>query len=605
MRSRRFGVVALWAAALLGSAGGGEVGAADVYWAFGDSITWAAGLDGETFPSGQHFCGTPDVPYPPNPCGYQGRLQASLGKTVWNRGRAGETTAGGLTRIVLAGEPLETDRCSDSEAGDVVLIMEGTNDGGQSALTNKANLAFIVDLATSKCVHSAIATLIRRLQPSPIGWLIGDPDHPYTADLSSKISDISIDKNRALVDVYASICPIQDCFFANYWPYIVNGDPGHIDASGYDLMEPIFYDLITDRPVAGAVTNLSPSTNITDTTPTFSWNEQIDSDWYFLEVNGGASHGSWYPEEAICSGGSCLVTPGGMMPGGHHSWRVRTRNLQGVGAWSATQAFSIGLPGPANPMTPTGDIFDATPDYTWTEAADATGYEIELEDSLGGVGQPDTSAPSCGGGTCSVTTLPGGALSAGAYAWRVRGTNGSGEGPWSGQLAFTLYTAAPAAPTLVYPLDDVFATSPATPTYRWLPVLGATTYDVKVDGTVPAALDNLLASIHCTNALCEVAQPTSLTVGANTWTARAGNIHGEGPFAGLVSYELLACSPPDLVVDDVTMPPFRACGTVSTAVSGFTVGFGGGVIFHAGSKIELGDGFVVESGGSFTGRVDY
>jgi len=78
-----------------------------------------------------------------------------------------------------------------------------------------------------------------------------------------------------------------------------------------------------------------------------------------------------------------------------------------------------------------------------------------------------------------------------------------------------------------------------------------------------------------------------------------------GPLAGLVSYELLACSPPDLVVDDVTMPPFRACGTVSTAASGFTVGFGEDVIFHAGSKIELGDGFVVESGGSFTGWVDY
>ena len=102
-------------------------------------------------------------------------------------------------------------------------------------------------------------------------------------------------------------------------------------------------------------------------------------------------------------------------------------------------------------------------------------------------------------------THPGGALAADAYKWRVRGTNGSGEGPWSGQLAFTLYIEEPAAPTLVYPLGDVFATSPATPTYRWLSVPGATTYDVKVDGMVPAApLIDLEASVYCANALCEI-----------------------------------------------------------------------------------------------------
>ena len=44
---------------------------------------------------------------------------------------------------------------------------------------------------------------------------------------------------------------------------------------------------------------------------------------------------------------------------------------------------------------------------------------------------------------------------------------------------------------------------------------------------------------------------------------------------------------------------------MSTAASGFTVGSGGDVIFHAGKTIKLGDGFAVETGRSFSGRVDY
>ena len=313
---------------------------ADQYWAFGDSITNAVNLD----PDYAATC-TPAI-YPAK-CGYQGRLQDNLGKTVFNRGVPGEKTPDGLSRIDDPGEPLNANRCDDPNAGDVLALMEGSNNNNISAATIQSNLQAMMDLAATKCVHSLIASIIRRLAPwAGIGSTIGAPNHTKTTDVASAIGQVATASNRTLVGVWDVLCDdpewpaAQPCFNTHYWGKFISGDPGHVDSSGYNIMEPLFRNAITAHPVAGAATNLSPSSNITDTTPTFSWDEHTDSDWYFLDVNSLSSHGWWYPEEAICSGGTCTVTPAGVLAAGHHDWRVRTRNLQGVGAWTPTQPFS-------------------------------------------------------------------------------------------------------------------------------------------------------------------------------------------------------------------------------------------------------------------------
>jgi len=74
--TRRFVLVlllALWTPVI--------VGAADLYWAFGDSITRGGFFDPD-YP-GAISCVINPPAYPVK-CGYQGRLQDNLGKTVLN-----------------------------------------------------------------------------------------------------------------------------------------------------------------------------------------------------------------------------------------------------------------------------------------------------------------------------------------------------------------------------------------------------------------------------------------------------------------------------------------------------------------------------------------
>ena len=324
--------------------------------------------------------------------------------------------------------------------------MEGTNDIslGVSTTSIKANLADMVSLATEQCVDTAIAQTIRRLLSSaPTGSTTGDPDHPATLALAIAVAQLAAAEKRAYVAIWGTLCPEQPCFDFHYWGKLNGGDPGHIDSSGYDQMEPLFRARINFRPAAGQVGNLSPTGTIIDTMPTFTWNEwdttAFGFDWYFLEVDGGASHGLWYPEEAICSAGACSVTPGDVLASGSHDWRVRTRNLRGVGLWTSLQSFTVGTPpGPAVPVSPSGDLCDATPEYSWSEAAGATHYDLEVEDSQGGVTPlgPYDAASACSLGMCAVT---GPTLGADDYSWRVRGTNSAGDGPWSAMLDFTLY----------------------------------------------------------------------------------------------------------------------------------------------------------------------
>jgi lysophospholipase L1-like esterase len=600
--------------------------AATDYWAFGDSITRGSGdpikpevaFDKEDFPTG---------PCPREACGYNWRLQSALAaegisNVVINRGWGAEDTLLGKSRIDDPGEPLYASRCADPNAGDVLLLMEGTNDvsgilSGSGATTTSVrnNLAFMLDLATTKCVHSAIAsTVTRLLAGTSDGSNLGDWNEPVTLDLATKISSLAAQRNRPYVDVLNALCRdadpdvAQGCYDTHFWGRLSANDPGHVDRSGYDVMAPVFEVVILASPAAGAASLSAPEGDITSATPSFVWTREENSDWYFLEVDGGSSYGRWHPEEAVCSAGTCSVTPTVMLADGAHNWRVRTRNLRGVADWSAAGSFTVWTnpPGPVTLEAPEGDLFESTPytpTYEWQAATDANGYELEVEDASESVVVAETYDSSiCTLSDCSDTPTTG--LAAGEYLWRVRATNPAGAGPWSDFMAFTIYDSVPGAPTSLSPLDDVFDT---TPMYRWRPVPGATAYDVRVDGTIPGVLDGLNPAVVCTSSVCGVEQPDALAVGTHTWRVRGSNPFGDGSESAEVTYEVLDCASwPDLEVGNTSLPPFEACVRLYTdAIGGFTVGAAATVEFHAGDIVELWNGFSVESGGSFTARVDY
>jgi poly(3-hydroxybutyrate) depolymerase len=104
-------------------------------------------------------------------------------------------------------------------------------------------------------------------------------------------------------------------------------------------------------PVANAAppaaTLTSPSGNISDTTPTYTWNAVSDSTWYYLWVNDstGNKAKTWYTaSDAGCSlgSGTCSVTPSTTLAQGAGQWWIRTWNDSGYGPWSSASNFTVG-----------------------------------------------------------------------------------------------------------------------------------------------------------------------------------------------------------------------------------------------------------------------
>ncbi len=296
---------------------------------------------------------------------------------------------------------------------------------------------------------------------------------------------------------------------------------------------------------------------------------------------------------------------------GGHTFRVRTRNLRGVGGWSATSSFTVWttLPGATAPTAPTGDGCEGTagpysPTFQWAEATNAKDYQLQVTNVASAsvvINQTFSASGNCGAGSCSVT--PAAALGPGEYTWRVMATNPFGNGPWTADTAFSLFPSTLAAPSSVYPVDDVFDT---TPTYRWNGVAGAETYDLDVDASVTSHS----AATACTGLACAVTGGT-LAVGAHAWEVTAKNrCDLTGASTGANAFDILTCAMPvDVDLPDPGAPingtlTETACGELR-ALAGYIVGGTGVVTFHGGSAVVLGNGFEVSTGGTFTARADY
>jgi lysophospholipase L1-like esterase len=596
-------------AVLTATSGSTLVGAID-YYAFGDSVTRGEGAGFSLDEAAGTDCLTANL-YP-SKCGYHWRLEDSLegagvDANVRNRGIGGETTAEGMSRI----DSVLSNRCTAKNAADVLLLMEGTNDISQqiSFVSIEDNLTAMLNKARNKCVHAAIASTIRRLAAgAPPGSTQGAPNHQDTRDLKNLIRDLAALKNRAFVNPYAVLCPNQTCFDAHYWPKFLQGDPGHIDASGYNIMAPLFHDVIVAQALPAAPAPMSPSGDITNTTPLFTWSSVSGADWYFLSIDGGAHYGRWQPEEEICSGTTCSFDPGLDLTAGNHSWELRARNLRGNGGWSASQPFTVWTepPGAATPGLPGGnECVAATPfavTYTWDAAAGATNYDLEVEDaSAAVVTQASYDAGLvCSGSDCSVAH-PAPGLDAGSYRWRVRGVNPAGEGPWTAKTEFSVYPDTLVPATLTYPLESTFD---PTPTFRWFSVSGAADYDLEIDANPPT---NYPEEGICSSGLCEVTEGSTLAPGGHSWRVRANNpctLAWSGP----IGFDVLVCDS----ADPLELPATMANGIVEEsdcqeiwALEGYVIQPGGDVTFHAGQMIRIGNGFIVESGGSLRCRVDY
>ena len=195
-----------------------------VYLAFGDSIT-AGSFDD------------------PDGGGYPARLEELLNArgapaVVENHGVPGETTAEALSRV---GDVLDA-------GGDVLLLMEGTNDIRElSPETIAFNLAEIAERAEARGVDVVHGTIIPRHPSASF-----DGTNRGTGAFNGLIRELAWENRRNLADpFYVVFRQTPDAFSTLY------ADNFHPNAEGYDLLAEVWADALTGRdeipPVTGRV----------------------------------------------------------------------------------------------------------------------------------------------------------------------------------------------------------------------------------------------------------------------------------------------------------------------------------------------------------------
>ncbi len=201
------------------------------YVAFGDSVTE----------------GTGDSPRPDGRAGYPPRLEQLVANSVViNEGLGGERTTEGLTRIdsvLRAG-------------GDVLLLMEGTNDVNAELgpETTAFNLAQMARKAENSGFDVIQATVIPRWPEAA-----RDSDNILTRQTNQSVRNIAGINGRQLVDVNETFLNL-DRLFALYYDDRRGDAVGHPSAQGYDVIAQAFADVIlgndTINPAPGLITPL-------------------------------------------------------------------------------------------------------------------------------------------------------------------------------------------------------------------------------------------------------------------------------------------------------------------------------------------------------------
>lgn len=178
--------------------------------------------------------------------------------TVRNEGMPSENTAEGLTRI---DDVLRL-------GGDVVLIMEGTNDIGPgiSAETTRFNLDEMAEKAERRGIGVVHATTIPRI-PSATK----DGNNLLNQQLNQEVRDLAGKANRRLADPFHVFGLSGARAFEDLYDDSNPKDAvGHPNAAGYDAMAQLFFDVVTNNdrvpPVFGRLAPTNGSRDVPATT---------------------------------------------------------------------------------------------------------------------------------------------------------------------------------------------------------------------------------------------------------------------------------------------------------------------------------------------------
>ncbi len=292
-----------------------------------------------------------------------------------------------------------------------------------------------------------------------------------------------------------------------------------------------------------AVTLVAPTGTTSATRPTYTWNADLYSGWYYLWVNGPSGNvlKTWYTAaDAGCSSGldTCSITPSITLGNGAYTWWVQPWDVAGTGPWSAAMNFTVVPPplGQASLISPSGTIANYNPTYVWSKVTASTWYQLSVSGPSGYTFTKWYEGTTiCGASTCFIAgATPN--LAIGSFTWKVQTWNSGGVGPWSATLSFSTPVPTPPGPaTLTSPSGSIGTTMP---TYTWNVVSDSTYYYLWVDGPSGNVIKTWYTSAqaNCNSTSCSVTPSTALGGGTYTWKVQTWNAYGVGPWSATMSF---------------------------------------------------------------------
>ena len=253
-----------------------------------------------------------------------------------------------------------------------------------------------------------------------------------------------------------------------------------------------------------APTLTSPSGVTGDTTPDFTWDVVAGAASYELSVYSVTTGTHKVLYNPAVATNSYTPTAGEALPGGDYRFWVRASDGTNQGPWSGGMDFTVGaVPTVPTVTSPSGNTFDTTPTFTWTDEGAAL-YELSVYSST-------TNTHNVISQTLAGTSFtPSSAMASGVYQGWVRAQSSDGIwSAWSPTANFSV--GVPDVPVVIGPSGN---TSDTTPTFSWNAATGATRYELWVydftTGTHKVIHDTNITGTSYTSG-------TALTAGHTYW----------------------------------------------------------------------------------------
>jgi surface protein len=311
--------------------------------------------------------------------------------------------------------------------------------------------------------------------------------------------------------------------------------------------------------------------------PNFVWRRDLNATSYTIEISNDGFASTFVSESTT----DTLFTAPTLNLDSGYSWRVKAFNSLGGGQWSETWSFktivslleqvTLGKPDNQDVVSPYQLLF------TWNRDSNASSYDIEIstDDFESFEIQETVSDTSFATSELAFTT---------AYQWRVRASNGAGNGEWSSVRTFT--TGQP-IPGLIYPGNGLTGLYPAL-TFEWTSLESATSYGFELRN---AATEEVIYSVESIAATQLSTIETTVETGGESvslaslleydasyqWRARLYDVDNPGEWSEYATFSMIDSQTATLAFNmgitvtsgEISIP--LRIGARSDATSGFDV----------------------------------